>query len=260
MSLKERQAEIVSDFAIFDDKMDRYDYIIDLGKEMPALDESFKTEDKIVKGCQSKVWLHAFEEGDKVRFQADSNTVITKGLIALLIRVLDNATPQEIVDAELTFVNDIDLRGHLSSQRSNGFSAMIQKMKDYAQRVLDGEPVEAKEELAATAQMAEPKHAGEIKSDAIGRIQTVFDPEIPVNIWDLGLIYEVTVFPPLNNVFVLMTVTAPNCPVADSLPLEVKEAVKKVEGVGAVEVELTFDPPWTKDMMSEVAKLELDMF
>lgn len=258
MSLKERQAAIVSDFAIFDDKMDRYDYIIDLGKEMPALAEEYKTEDNIVKGCQSKVWLRAYTEGDKVRYQADSNTVITKGLIALLVRVLDNATAQEIVNAELTFVEDIDLKGHLSSQRSNGFSAMIQKMKDYAQSVLDGSAENTSEEPAAV--FAAPRHEGEIKSDAIGRIQTVFDPEIPVNVWDLGLIYEVTVFPPLNNVYVLMTVTAPNCPVADTLPVEVKEAVKKVEGVGAVEVELTFDPPWTKDMMSEVAKLELDMF
>lgn len=258
MSLKERQAAIVSDFAIFDDKMDRYDYIIDLGKEMPALAEEYKTEDNIVKGCQSKVWLRAFREGDKIRYQADSNTVITKGLIALLVRVLDDATAQEIVDAELTFVEDIDLKGHLSSQRSNGFSAMIQKMKDYAKSVLDGSSEKSSEEPAAA--FAAPRHEGEIKSDAIGRIQTVFDPEIPVNVWDLGLIYEVTVFPPLNNVFVLMTVTAPNCPVADTLPIEVKEAVKKVEGVGAVEVELTFDPPWSKDMMSEVAKLELDMF
>jgi len=259
VSLKERQDSIVSDFAIFDDKMDRYDYIIDLGKEMTPLAEEHKTEANIVKGCQSKVWLHAYKEGDKVRYQADSNTVITKGLIALLVRVLDDATPQEIVDEELTFVNDIDLRGHLSSQRSNGFSAMMQKMKDFAQSLLDGN--DKKEDAPSTAAVfTEPRHEGEIKSDAIGRIQTVFDPEIPVNVWDLGLIYEVTVFPPLNNVFVLMTVTAPNCPVADTLPIEVKKAVQKVEGVGAVEVEMTFDPPWTKDMMSEVAKLELDMF
>lgn len=100
----------------------------------------------------------------------------------------------------------------------------------------------------------------ELKEKIIEQLQNVHDPEIPVNIWDLGLIYELTVFPPLNNVFIQMTVTAPNCPVADTLPLEVQAAAEQVEGVGEVQVEMTFDPPWNKDFMSEVAKVELDMF
>lgn len=94
----------------------------------------------------------------------------------------------------------------------------------------------------------------------IERLQTIFDPEIPVNIYDLGLIYDVQVYPPLQNVYVQMTVTSPNCPVADSLPGEVKRTIEKIEGVGDVEVELTFEPAWTKDMMSEYARIELDMF
>lgn len=100
----------------------------------------------------------------------------------------------------------------------------------------------------------------EIKELVIDQIKEVYDPEIPVNIWDLGLIYDVEIFPPLNNVHVTMTVTAPNCPVADTLPIEVKVAIEQIEGVGDVSVEMTFDPPWNKDMMSDLAKVELDMF
>lgn len=100
----------------------------------------------------------------------------------------------------------------------------------------------------------------ELRTQIVEQLQNVHDPEIPVNIWDLGLIYELQIFPPLNNVYVQMTVTAPNCPVADTLPLEVQAAVEQVEGIGEVQVEMTFDPPWSKDFMSEVAKVELDMF
>ncbi len=100
----------------------------------------------------------------------------------------------------------------------------------------------------------------EIKEECVEQCKQVFDPEIPVNIWDLGLIYEIEVYPPMNNVFVKMTVTAPNCPVADTMPLEVKAAIETIDGVGDVNVELTFDPPWDKEFMSEEAKLELDMF
>ena len=100
----------------------------------------------------------------------------------------------------------------------------------------------------------------EIKEGAIEQLKLVFDPEIPVNIWDLGLIYEIEVYPPMNNVFVKMTVTSPNCPVADTLPFEVQAAVEQVIDVGDVNVEMTFDPPWTKEFMSEEAKVELDMF
>ena len=100
----------------------------------------------------------------------------------------------------------------------------------------------------------------ELRSKIIEQLQTVHDPEIPVNIWDLGLIYEIQILPPLHNIFVQMTVTAPNCPVADTLPLEVQAAIEQIEGIGEVHVEMTFDPPWSKDFMSEVAKVELDMF
>lgn len=100
----------------------------------------------------------------------------------------------------------------------------------------------------------------EIKELAIAQLQEVYDPEIPVDIYNLGLIYEIQVYPPLNNLYVKMTVTSPNCPVAETLPIEVKVALEQIEGIGDVEVEMTFDPPWEKEMMSDIAKVELDMF
>lgn len=99
-----------------------------------------------------------------------------------------------------------------------------------------------------------------LREKIISQLKTVYDPEIPVDIYALGLIYEITIYPPLNNVFLKMTVTAPNCPVADTLPIEVQAAVEVVDEVGEVHVEMTFDPPWEKSMMSDEAKLELDMF
>lgn len=131
-SISEIQDEIVDEFALFDDPMDQYEYIIDIGKKLPAMDEQLKTDDNIVKGCQSTVWLHSRMDGDNVVFDADSNTVITKGIIGLLVRVLSGHTAEEILDAELDFIDRIGLRSHLSSQRSNGLTAMIKQMKLYA--------------------------------------------------------------------------------------------------------------------------------
>lgn len=132
-SMQETQDEIVEEFDIFFDQMDKYEYIIDLGKEMPPLDSEYKKEKYLVKGCQSKVWLNAYSKDGKVFFEADSNAMITKGIIALLIRVLSGHRADEILDSELEFIDRIDLRSHLSSQRSNGLTAMIKQMKMYAQ-------------------------------------------------------------------------------------------------------------------------------
>ena len=124
--------EIVEEFDLFDDAMDKYEYIIDLGKKLPQLDTKFTTDDFLVKGCQSKVWLHAYEKDGRIFFEADSNTAITKGIIALLIRVLSGQKSTDIINAPLSFIDKINLRSHLSSQRSNGLTAMLQKMKAYA--------------------------------------------------------------------------------------------------------------------------------
>lgn len=136
-SIEEKEAEIIDSFELFDDPMERYEYIIELGKKLPPLAEAFKTDDFLVKGCQSKVWLHAYEREGNIFFEADSNTAITKGIIALLIDVLSGQPPKQIVEAKLKFIDAIELRSHLSSQRSNGLTSMIQRMKTYATAFLD---------------------------------------------------------------------------------------------------------------------------
>ena len=130
--IKTIQAELEEEFAMFDDWTDKYEYIIDLGKELPLIDGSEKTDDLLIKGCQSRVWLKAHMTGDKVVFKADSDAIITKGIIALMIRVLSNQTPQTILDTELDFINNIGLKEHLSPTRSNGLVSMIKQMKLYA--------------------------------------------------------------------------------------------------------------------------------
>lgn len=131
-TIAETENEIIEEFGLFDDPMDRYEYIIDIGKKLPALDARYMTDDFLVKGCQSKVWLHAFEKDGRIFYEADSNTAITKGIVALLVRVLSGQPAAEIMNAQLSFIDKINLRSHLSSQRSNGLTAMIQKMKAYA--------------------------------------------------------------------------------------------------------------------------------
>lgn len=132
MTIAEIEDEIVAEFDLFDDQMEKYEYIIDIGKKLPPLDAAYMTDDFLVKGCQSKVWLHASEKDGLLYFEADSNSTITKGIIALLIRVLSGKSATEISNAQLGFIDRINLRSHLSSQRSNGLTSMIQKMKAYA--------------------------------------------------------------------------------------------------------------------------------
>lgn len=127
-----REAEIIEEFELFSDWMDKYEHIISLGKELPLIDESLKSDDLLIKGCQSRVWLHAKLVDGKVIFTADSDAIITKGVISLLVRVLSGQTPQAIIDTELSFVERIGLKEHLSPTRSNGLVSMIKQMKLYA--------------------------------------------------------------------------------------------------------------------------------
>ena len=131
-TMTEIEKEIIEEFEFIAEPMDRYELIIDMGKQLEPLNEQYKTDDFLVKGCQSKVWLYSYEEDGRVYFAADSNTVITKGIIALLIRVLSGQKAEDILSNDLSFLNEIDLRSHLSSQRSNGLTAMIQRMKNDA--------------------------------------------------------------------------------------------------------------------------------
>lgn len=131
-AINRRQDEVIEEFALFDDWMDKYDHLISLGRELPLIDESLKTDDRIIRGCQSKVWLDAGMEDGKVQFTADSDAIITKGIIATLVRVLNGSTPAGILETDLYFIDRIGLKEHLSPTRSNGLLAMVKQMKIYA--------------------------------------------------------------------------------------------------------------------------------
>ena len=141
MTINERQDEIIEEFQDFDDWLDRYQLLIDLGNSQEPLDEKYKTESNLIEGCQSRVWLQADyikgqEDGSQeqgvIRFQAESDALIVKGIVSLLIRVLNDQTPQDILDADLYFIDRIGLREHLSPTRSNGLLAMVKQMRMYA--------------------------------------------------------------------------------------------------------------------------------
>ena len=132
MTLEEKQNEIIDEFSVFDDWMDKYEMLIQLGKELPLIDDQYKVDDKLIKGCQSQVWMHAEEKDGRVYYTADSDAVITKGLVSMVIKVLSGHTPEEIAQASLYFIESIGLQNHLSPTRSNGLLAMIKQMKLYA--------------------------------------------------------------------------------------------------------------------------------
>ena len=132
MEIIEIQNEIVDEFNMFDSWMEKYEYLIDLGKNIPKISNENKTDDNIIKGCQSKVWLHAIEDSGKVNFFADSDAIITKGIISLLIRTFSGQKPQDIIESDLDFIDKIGLKEHLSPSRANGLGSMIKQLKMYA--------------------------------------------------------------------------------------------------------------------------------
>ena len=131
-TIKDIQAGIIEDFEMFDDWMQKYEYLIDLGKELTPIEEKYKIEDNLIKGCQSRVWLHAEKQDDKIIYTADSDAIMTKGIIAILINVLSNQKASEIINADLRFIDAIGLKEQLSATRANGLVSMIKKMKLYA--------------------------------------------------------------------------------------------------------------------------------
>ena len=131
-SIAEKQQEVIEEFSLFEDWMQRYEHMIDLGKSLPLIAEEYKTEDNIIKGCQSKVWVHAALEEDQLVFTADSDAIITKGIIAILIRVFSHQHPKAILEADTYFIDKIGLKEHLSPTRANGLVSMIKQIKMYA--------------------------------------------------------------------------------------------------------------------------------
>jgi len=132
MTINEVQDNIIEEFTLFDDWMDKYNQLIDMGKDLPVIDPKFKVRDYLIEGCQSKVWLRPEYDGEKISFSADSDAIITRGIVALLIKVLSGRTPEEIIGADLYFIDRIGLRQNLSPTRSNGLLSMVRQIKLYA--------------------------------------------------------------------------------------------------------------------------------
>ena len=247
MTLEEKKQAVIEEFSMYDEWLDKYEYLIELGKALEAYPEEQKTEEKLIKGCQS--------------FRADSDAIITKGIISLLISVYSGRTPAEIAADDFGFVDQIGLKENLSPTRANGLVSMIDTIKwvanDMAEKeksVISSETKESKEVLTAEDVAAlQPLYA-----DVILALKQVYDPEIPVNIYDLGLIYELNIDKD-RKVSIVMTFTAPNCPMADEVMHEVEDSVKRVPGVTGCSIELTFEPVWDRSMLSEEARVDLGL-
>ena len=250
-TLEEAKQAVIEDFSMYDEWLDKYEYLIDLGKNLESYPEENKTEDKLIKGCQSRVWLDSKVEEGKLWFMADSDAIITKGIISLLISVYSGREPKEIAEDDFSFISQIGLKDNLSPTRANGLVSMIARIKELAASNIDnGEPdVLTAEDAAELAPLYD---------NVILAIKQVYDPEIPVNVYDLGLIYEL-VINKKHEAYIKMTFTAPTCPMADEVLAEVKRRVADVPGINGCEVELTFDPPWDQSMLSDEARIDLGL-
>ncbi len=252
MTAQEVIAEIQGEFALLGSWEDRYAHIIDMGKHLPAYPEEYRTDTFKVKGCTSQVWLHPTFTNGRIHFDADSDAIIVKGLVALLMRIYNDRTPDEILAIPGDFVRTLGLDTHLSPNRANGLASMVKQIALYA--------LAMKERVQSPDDAHSSNTGSAVSRDAvIDALHTVFDPEIPIDIYELGLIYEVRV-QPNGHVHIVMTLTTPNCPSAQTLPADVERAVSAVPGVQHVHVEITFDPPWDKTMMSEAALFSIGLF
>ncbi len=253
LTLEEAKKAVVEDFSMYDEWLDKYEYLIELGKNLEPYPEEDKTDDKLIKGCQSRVWLDSKVEDGKVFFKADSDAIITKGIISLLISVYSGRIPEEIADDDFGFISEIGLKENLSPTRANGLVSMIEKIKELAR-----ESIESKVSTDDVLTAEDAKTLAPLYDNVVLALKQVYDPEIPVNIYDLGLIYEL-IINKKHEAFIKMTFTAPTCPMADEVLAEVKSSVADVPGITACEVELTFEPPWDQSMLSEEARLELGL-
>ena len=241
--------DLQHELELFDDWEGRYEYIISLGKELEPLTDTERSDTYLVKGCQSRVWLIPSFDGEHIHFKADSDAVITKGLVALLMRIYNHRTPSEILDVPGNFVQRLGLDTHLSQNRASGLASMIKQIAHYAVAYNTHHTPPTTHHLPSTS----------LRDRVIEALHTVFDPEIPVDIYELGLIYEVRTATD-GGVLIVMTLTTPNCPSAQSLPADVERAARSVEGVTDVVVKITFDPPWDRTMMSEAALFSMGLF
>ncbi|MBR5700233.1 MAG: SufE family protein [Bacteroidales bacterium] len=277
MTLEEKKQAVIEEFSMYDEWLDKYEYLIELGKALEAYPEEEKTEDKLIKGCQSRVWLDYELKDGKLFFRADSDAIITKGIISLLLSVYSGRTPEEIAADDFGFVDAIGLRENLSPTRANGLVSMIETIKSAAREMADQARHDDNGEMADQVGHDDSVIPGSTRNpedgvltaedvaalqplyaDVILALKQVYDPEIPVNIYDLGLIYELNIDKE-RKVSILMTFTAPNCPMADEVMHEVEESVKRVPGVTGCHIELTFEPVWDRSMLSEEARVDLGL-
>ena len=258
MTLEEKKQAVIEEFSMYDEWLDKYEYLIELGKALEAYPEEEKTEEKLIKGCQSRVWLDYELKDGKLYFRADSDAIITKGIISLLISVYSGRAPQEIADDDFAFVDQIGLRENLSPTRANGLVSMIETIKNAAKEMAEKEDVASPSANADVLTAEDVAALQPLYADVILALKQVYDPEIPVNIYDLGLIYELNIDKE-RKVSILMTFTAPNCPMADEVMHEVEESVKRVPGVTGCQIELTFEPVWDRSMLSEEARVDLGL-
>lgn len=257
------QEQLAADFALLENWEDRYQYLLELAKECPPLDEAFKNDALLIKGCQSRVWLRATSLPDgRLEFAADSDALLVKGIMTLLLKVFQHQKPTDILGTSFDLHQKTGLQHHLSPNRANGLAGMLDRIRQLAllYRPVEGmapeKSVNQAPALPATPSSGQEPTFVETQDAVLNIIRTIYDPEIPVNIYDLGLIYNIEVRNG-GQVKVTMTLTSPSCPVAGTLPGEVADKIRGVHGVSDVDVELTFDPPWSQDLMSEEAKLEL---
>ena len=245
-SLQEKKQAVIEDFSMYDEWLDKYEYLIELGKNLTSYPEEKKTDDFLIKGCQSRVWLDWKMADDRLWFAADSDAIITKGIISLLIGVYSGEMPSDIAADDFGFIDAIGLKENLSPTRANGLASMIARIK------------EAARDNMAVLTADDARDLAPLYSNVVLALKQVYDPEIPVNIYDLGLIYDLQIGKD-RIARIRMTFTAPNCPMADEVMLDVKNNVEDVPGIKGCEIELVFEPAWDKSMLSDEAKVELGM-
>ena len=255
-TLEEAKQAVIDDFSMYDEWLDKYEYLIELGKNLEEYPEESKTEDKLIKGCQSRVWLDSKVEDGKIWFKADSDAIITKGIISLLISVYSGRDPKEIAEDDFGFISQIGLKENLSPTRANGLVSMIARIKELAAEMIKVEDTKSNGQEVLTAEDA--AELAPLYDNVVLAIKQVYDPEIPVNVYDLGLIYEL-VINKKHEAYIKMTFTAPTYPMADEVLAEVKKSVADVPGITGCEVELTFEPPWDQSMLSDEARVELGL-
>ena len=255
-TLEEAKQAVIDDFSMYDEWLDKYEYLIELGKNLEEYPEESKTEDKLIKGCQSRVWLDSKVEDGKIWFKADSDAIITKGIISLLISVYSGRDPKEIAEDDFGFISQIGMKENLSPTRANGLVSMIARIKELAAEMIKVEDTKSNGQEVLTAEDA--AELAPLYDNVVLAIKQVYDPEIPVNVYDLGLIYEL-VINKKHEAYIKMTFTAPTCPMADEVLAEVKKSVADVPGITGCEVELTFEPPWDQSMLSDEARVELGL-